>query len=94
MAMLTITDQALEYIKTHSKPVYLELFQVISCCIDIRESPAVRLGQPHDPHNYQLKEIQGVMVYVPNELPEIPLTITLTSLFGFKKLVIQGWSLA
>lgn len=31
MAMLTITDQALEYIKLRSKPVYLELFQVISC---------------------------------------------------------------
>ncbi|MBP2662336.1 MAG: hypothetical protein H6Q71_284 [Firmicutes bacterium] len=31
MAMLTITDKALEYIKSHGKPVYLELFQVISC---------------------------------------------------------------
>lgn len=31
MAMLTIADDALEYIKTRGKPVYLELFQVITC---------------------------------------------------------------
>lgn len=31
MALLTITDQALEYIKSRNKPIYLELFQVISC---------------------------------------------------------------
>lgn len=94
MTTLTITDKALAYIKSRGKPVYLELFQVISCCIDIRESPSVRLGQPHDPHNYNCKEIQGVIVYIPHELPAIPLTITLSNFFGFKKLVIEGWSLA
>ncbi|XER01395.1 hypothetical protein SMWOGL2_18540 [Sporomusa malonica] len=31
MAMLSITNQALEYIKSRGKPIYLELFQVISC---------------------------------------------------------------
>lgn len=31
MATLTITDQALEYIISRGKPIYLELFQVISC---------------------------------------------------------------
>lgn len=94
MALLTISDQALEYIKSRSTSIYLELFQVISCCIDIHESPTVRLGQPHDPHNYTLEEIQGIKVYVPNELPEIPLTVTLSDFFGFKRLVIEGWRLA
>ena len=94
MATLTITNKALEYIKSHGKPVYLELFQVINCCIDIRESPSVRLGQPHDPHNYSFEEIEGIMVYIPHELPAIPLTITLSNFFGFKKLVIEGWPLA
>lgn len=94
MAMLTITNDALEYIKTHDKPIYLELFQVITCCIDLRESPSVRLGQPHNKENYTLEEIQGVMVYIPHDLPEIPLTITLSNFFCFKKLVIEGWHLA
>lgn len=31
MALLTITDTALAYIKAQDKSVYLELFQVISC---------------------------------------------------------------
>jgi len=94
MAMLTITDKALEYIKSHGKPVYLELFQVITCCIDIRESPSVRLGQPPDPENYSSEQIQGITVYIPHDLPEIPLTLTLISFLGFKKLAIDGWALA
>lgn len=94
MAILTITDKALDYIKSQERPIYLELFQVISCCIDIRESPSVRLGHPPDPHNYSFEEIQGVKVYIPHELPKIPLTITLSRFLGFKKLVIEGWSLA
>ncbi len=94
MSMLTISDDALEYIKTRNKPIYLELFQVITCCIDLRESPSVRLGQPHDPENYTLEDIQGIMVYIPHDLPEIPLTITLSHFFCYKKLVIDGWHLA
>lgn len=94
MAMLTITDKALDYIKAQNKPVYLELFQVISCCMDLRESPSVRFGQPHDPENYSLEEIQGVMVYLPHDLPEIPLTMTFSNFLGFKKLAIDGWVLA
>ncbi|HWR05498.1 CC/Se motif family (seleno)protein [Sporomusa sp.] len=94
MAMLSMTDQAFDYINNQGKPVYLELFQVISCCIDLRESPAVRLGQPHNPENYTREEIRGIMVYVPHELPNIPLTITLSNFFSFKKLVIEGWQLA
>ncbi|MBP2635095.1 MAG: hypothetical protein H6Q72_1002 [Firmicutes bacterium] len=94
MAMLTITDKALEYIKSQDKPVYLELFPVISCCIDLRESPSVRFGKPHDPENYSFEEIQGIMVYLPHDLPEIPLKMTLSSFLGFKKLAIEGWVLA
>jgi hypothetical protein len=60
----------------------------------LRESPAVRLGQPHDPQNYFLEEIQGVMVYIPQDLPEIPLMINLSRFLWFKRLVIEGWQLA
>ncbi len=94
MAILTITDQALGHIKAQGKPVYLELFPVISCCIDLRESPSVRLGLPHNPDSYSQTEIQGVTVYVPHDLPNIPLTIALSNFFTFKKLVIEGWQLA
>gem|GEM_PF-1866346 len=33
------------------------------------------------------------MVYVPYDLPHIPLTITLSSFWGFKWLAIEGWRL-
>ncbi|WP_371361023.1 CC/Se motif family (seleno)protein [Sporomusa malonica] len=62
--------------------------------MDLRESPAVRLGQPRDPQNYTLEEIQGIMVYIPHDLPEIPLTVELSRFFWFKRLVIEGWQLA
>ncbi|WP_414714901.1 CC/Se motif family (seleno)protein [Sporomusa sp.] len=62
--------------------------------MDLRESPAVRLGQPRNPENYNLEEIRGIMVYIPHELPNIPLTIALSSFFWFKRLVIEGWQLA
>ncbi|WP_376741996.1 CC/Se motif family (seleno)protein [Sporomusa sp. GT1] len=59
----------------------------------MRESPAVRLGQPHNPEKYSLEEIQGVTVYIPYELPDIPLTIALNRFLWFKNLVIEGWRL-
>ncbi|WP_425319773.1 CC/Se motif family (seleno)protein [Sporomusa sphaeroides] len=59
----------------------------------MRESPAVRLGQPHNPEKYSLKEIQGIKVYTPYDLPDIPLTIALSRFLWFKKLVIEGWQL-
>jgi hypothetical protein len=92
--MLTLTPEAVTYIKAQNKPIFLDIPPLISCCVHLKESPAVRFGEPHDKDNYNLETIQGVPVYVPHELPEQPLKITLTSFLGFKNLVVEGWFLA
>lgn len=92
--MLTITPEAISYIQLKAKPIFLDIPPLIGCCVHLKESPSVRFGEPHDPDNYVLTTIQGVSVYVPNELPDQPLTITLTSFLGIKNLAVEGWHLA
>jgi hypothetical protein len=92
--MLTISPQALTYIQKQNKPLFLDIPPVISCCLHLKESPTVRFGEPHDPANYKEQIIQGVIVFVPNELPEIPLSIQLSSFLGIKRLIVDGWCLA
>ncbi len=92
--MLSLTPEAVAYIQAQGKPVFLDIPPLISGDFNIQESPAVRFGQPRDPENYALQVIQGVSVYVPYGLPEQPLTITLSSFLGWRRLVVQGWHLA
>ncbi|EAX47846.1 conserved hypothetical protein [Thermosinus carboxydivorans Nor1] len=92
--MLTISPQALEYIKTRNQAIYLELPPLIDCCIHLREAPIIRFGAPPNLAAYKTKNIDGITVYIPDDLPDIPLTIDLSSFFGYKRLVIEGWRLA
>ena len=92
--MLSLTSEAVAYIRSRGKPIYLDIPPFISGDFNIQESPAVRFGEPRDPKNYALQVIQGVSVYVPYRLPEQALTISLASFFGWRRLVVQGWHLA
>jgi hypothetical protein len=92
--MLTITPEALAYITTKNQPIFLDIPPLIGCCIHLQECPTVRFGQPYDKVHYDETNIQGITVFVPHDLPNIPLSIALTSFLGFKKIVIKGWRLA
>ena len=92
--MLTLSDSAREYIQFRRKPVYLEMPIVIQGDITIRESPAVRWGVPSDAGRYRLVQTQGVEVYLPHELPQIPLKIVLSQFLWLKWLSVEGWALA
>ena len=92
--MLSITPKALSYIKERNTSIYLELPPMIDCCIHLQEAPMVILGVPSKLNQHDQKEIEGIMVYLPADFPEIDLRIELTSFLGFKKLVIEGWHLA
>ena len=92
--MLTLTESALAHIQSRSQPIFLEMPIVIGGDITIRESPAVRWGLPDNLQNYQVLKIQGVEVYVPHDLPRIPLKITVSRFFWLKWLTIEGWALA
>lgn len=91
--MITITPEALEYIKTQGKSLYIDVPIMIGCCLDFVDHPSIRTGVPHDAKNYVDREIQGVHILIPNDLPDIPLSIEISSFLGFKKLCVEGWKL-
>ncbi len=93
--MLTITPEAVAYVEERKESLYLDLPPVVrSCCITLQECPAVRLGRPRSSQNYHMRTVEGITLFVPQDLPDIPLTITLDRFLGFKRLVIEGWRLA
>ena len=91
--MLSITPEALTYIKQKGKPIYIDIPPLIGCCIDLVDQPSVHTGIPHDPQNYQEQELQGIKIFIPNDLPDIPLSIEISSFLGIKRLCIEGWKL-
>ena len=92
--MLTFTETARSLAREKKKPVYLEMSPIIECCFALRESPTVRFGEPKDKSLYQLSSIEGVSVYVPHDLTDIPLKINVRSIMGWKRLFVEGWQLA
>jgi len=94
IGMLILTDNALEHIRARGQVIFLELPIVIQGDITIRERPSVRWGLPRDQHNYQLEVVQGIEIYVPHDLPGIPLTITVSHFLWMKWLAVEGWALA
>lgn len=91
--MITITPEALAYIKQKGKPIYIEVPPLIGCCIDLVDHPSVRTGIPYDPDNYTEMEIQGLKILIPHDLPDIPLSIETSKFLGFTRLCIEGWKL-
>ena len=91
---MTITAEAQEYIHSRNQPVFLEMPIIIGGDIAIRESPAVRWGKPKMIGHYELQFIEDVEIYIPHELPAIPLTIVRRGFFGIKWLAVEGWALA
>lgn len=90
--MLTITPEAREYALNNGGSLYLEYIVLKSgCCIPYQPEPSVKIGKPVKPDRYREKNTDGVTVFVPHELPDIPLVITLTSFVGFRKLAVEGW---
>lgn len=92
--MLTLSESALSHIQERQQPIFLEMPQVIQGDITIRESPSVRWGQPPNIEEYRLVVVQGVEVFIPRDLPQIPLKITVSRLLWIKWLAIEGWALA
>jgi len=89
--MLTISPEARRYALEKGPSLFLEYLTVNNCCIPFQTEPSVRYGKPHDPERYQKVKIDGVDVYVPLELPDVPLTIELNTFIGLKRLVVTGW---
>lgn len=93
--MLSISADALEIIRKKSGTIHLDLPPVIrgGCCVAIQECPEVRFGPPREPRDYRREALQGITVYVPRRmLPERDYAIVVTSLLGFRRVVLEGWS--
>lgn len=93
--MLTITPEALAIIHERSQPIFLDLPKLITnCCFSLQECPTVRFGEPRDLSHYEQRTIHDVIVFAPHSLPDIPLSITVSSFLGIKRIVLEGWRLA
>ena len=93
--MLTIEPEALVFIGEKQQSIYLDMPPIISnCCMTLRECPSVRFGQPHNIEDYIEKTVQGITIYLPHDLPEIPLTITVSRFLWRTRLAVEGWFLA
>jgi hypothetical protein len=52
----------------------------------------VRLGKPKNVEDYELHVIEDIDVYLPRGFdPPFPVTIEISSIFGFKSLYLEGW---
>ncbi|HTZ40266.1 MAG TPA: CC/Se motif family (seleno)protein [Syntrophales bacterium] len=89
--MLTLSPEARAYAVDNGGTIFLDYIIVGDCCIPYQPEPSVRVGMPHDPERYRQEQIDGVTVFVPNTLPQVPLVIELNSFMGFKRLVVHGW---
>lgn len=92
--MIIISPEAQAYIREKNNSIYFDCPPLIGCCIHLKESPTIRFGIPYDVHNYDKTEINQLIVYIPHELPDIPLSVVLASFLGFKRLAVEGWQLA
>ena len=92
--MLTVTEKALEHIQSRGQAIFLEMPIIIQGDITFCESPAVRWGLPKNPQYYQQLVIDGIEVYIPHDLPKIPLRITVSRFLWIKWLAVEGWALA
>lgn len=93
--MLTFTEKAIVFAQEKNRSIYLEMSPTINeCCFAIQESPSVHFGKPIKRDLYNVALTEGITVYTPKELPDIPLTVAVRNFFGFKTLTIEGWQLA
>jgi hypothetical protein len=89
--MLTLTPEALKHAHEKGGSLYLEYIVVQGCCIHYQPGPTIRFGTPHAPEKYWKEIIEGVTIYIPYDLPDVPLAINLDTFIGFKRLIIEGW---
>jgi hypothetical protein len=94
MFLVSISNEAQDFIRQKEKPVYLEMHkEILNCCMQFQECPVVRWGIPRDLQNYEKMDIGDSSVFIPHRLPEdMPFTIILSSFLGFKRLVLDGWN--
>lgn len=91
--MLTVSDEARNYILTAKGAVYvIENGGTGLCCGNIDFGPSVYLGEPPDRKEYVAKEMNGITVYLPRKFyTAMPLEIHVSSFLGIKSLHIEGW---
>ena len=92
--MLTFTKEARDFARQKGNIVHLEYLTLNSCCIPFQPAPTVRFGSPHNPQQYEEETIDGLQVFIPHHLPDVPLEIQLSTFMGIKRLIVEGWKLA
>ena len=88
--MLTLTPEAIQYIKEQQQPIYLDHPPLEGENRQMKvKAPAVRLGTPQQLSNFNIQQEQGVTVYVPRGLELVNITIELSTFLFIKKLMAR-----
>jgi len=90
--MVTITSEARAHALNKGGSLFLEYIVLNSgCCIPYQPGPAVKLGKPYNADVYRMESIDGLTVFIPRDLSEVPLIIKVSSFLGMSRLVVEGW---
>jgi hypothetical protein len=92
--MLTITQEAKEFILDKNTPFYIDVPPEIGCCFHVVDTPVLRPGEPKNPDSFDKVTFDAAVVFVPRKFPDHELTVSITRFLGRKKLVLEGWHLA
>jgi hypothetical protein len=90
--MITMTPEAIEYVRQRGGSLFLEYIILQSgCCIPFQPGPAVRIGRPRRQIDYREMRIEDLTVFLPPGLPDVSLVIKVNSFLGLSRLVVEGW---
>ena len=88
---IRIDDEARDWVKQQATGLMIRPSPRHGCCGGQALVPVVERGQPRRPEGYRHVEIDGVSVFLSQQLPAAArLHIRLESLLGWKRLFVDG----
>lgn len=88
--MLILMPEAIQFIKEKQQPIYLDHPPLEGANSQMRvKAPAVKFGIPQQLSDFTVQQEHGVTVYVPRGLELVQITIELSGIICFKKLMAR-----
>ncbi|WP_019571766.1 CC/Se motif family (seleno)protein [Thioalkalivibrio sp. ALMg3] len=90
MTAVTLTDAARDWLAGQGGEVTLRLSTRHGCCGGQAAVPVAEPGAPRNADGYTVREIDGVRVFVADDLGAGPYRIDGEGLFRWRRLVVEG----
>lgn len=90
MTDITLTEAARDWLAGNGGAVTLRLSTRHGCCGGQAGVPVAESGAPRNVDGYTEREIDGVRVFVADELGPGPYHVDIEGLFRWRRLVVEG----